>query len=72
MNCPHCNQPVFKSSNGGTKLKARTSILVLHKAGEVEINCGICGQGILVPLELKKGAIELKKAEGPRFVIPKA
>jgi hypothetical protein len=74
LECPHCGQPIFKSSNGGAKLKAKTSMLVLHKSGEVEINCGICRQGVFVPLDLKQGPIELRKAESKpavKLVVPR-
>lgn len=71
MICPHCQQAMFKASADGQKLKAKTSMLVLHKAGGVEINCGGCGRGVLVPLQLAEGPFEMKKAEEPRFVARK-
>lgn len=71
MNCPHCARPIFRKSSGGEKLKARTKIVVLHKSGDVEINCGSCGKGVLLPLRVVDGA-GLRKAEGPRFVARKA
>ncbi len=71
LGCPHCGEPVFRSAAGGDKLKARTSILVLHKAGAVEINCESCRKGVLVPLVLKEDSLVLRKAE-PRLVVPKA
>jgi hypothetical protein len=49
------------------KLKARTRIVVLHKAGEVEINCDGCGKGILLPLARVEGA-GIRKADMPRLV----
>lgn len=67
LGCPHCGQSVFRPSQG-TKLKARTTMLVLHKSGEVEINCGNCRAGVLIPLKLA-GEFKLRKAERPRFVI---
>lgn len=70
--CPHCGQPIFRKSAGGQKLKARTKILVIHKSGEAEINCSSCGKGVLLPLRVVEGEIELRKAELPRFVVPKA
>lgn len=70
--CPHCSAPVFRQSAGGRKLKARTSILVLHKSGEVEINCSSCGKGVLLPLQAAEGAPELRKAETPRLIARKA
>lgn len=69
--CPHCKNPVFRQSNGGSKLKARTSMLVLHKAGEVEINCGCCGKGVLVPLAVNDDSLVMKKASHPKLVVPK-
>lgn len=61
MKCPFCNSDVFALSQDGERLKANTSMLVLHKAtNEVEINCATCKNGILLPLmvtgsELRKG-----------------
>lgn len=66
MICPHCEQPIFKASAGGAKLKARTSILVLQKGEsgdvEAEINCNACGRGVVLPLVLREGPFELRKA----------
>ena len=70
--CPHCGKPVFRKSAGGQKVKARTKILVLHKSGEVEINCPECGRGVLLPLTLDEGSPDLRKAELPRFIARKA
>lgn len=70
--CPHCGQAVFRKSKDGAKLKAKTRILVLHKAGEVEINCGACGKGVLLPLVLAKGEVGLRKADMPKLVVRKA
>jgi hypothetical protein len=69
MQCPHCTQPVFRLSQDGQKLKAKTSMLVLHKSGEVETNCGACGRGVIIPLTLKEGPIELKKSSEPRLIV---
>lgn len=71
MKCPHCSQPVFTASAGGAKLKARTRIVVLHKSGDVEINCGHCGRGVLLPLA-PSGDRVLRKARAPRLVARKA
>lgn len=72
MICPYCDKAVFKASPDGSRLKARTSILVLHKSGGVEINCAACGHGVLLPLELSDGPFALRKSEAePRFVVPK-
>jgi len=43
-------------------------MLVLHKSGEVEINCRRCKHGVLLPLTLASGAFVLRKAE-PRYVV---
>ena len=72
MDCPYCGVPVFKPNGARTKLKARTTMIVLHKSGSVEINCGSCGQGVLVPLELKADTAQLEKASHPRLIVPKA
>lgn len=66
--CPHCGSPLFREANGG-KLKARTSMVVLHKAGDVEINCGGCGKGVLIGAISTLG--EIRKAEAPRPVVPR-
>lgn len=72
MKCPHCDKPVFTPSAGGTKLKARTRIVVMHKStGDVEINCSHCGHGVLLPLA-PAGDPVLRKARGPRLVARKA
>ena len=74
--CPHCGQPLFKKGASGDKLKARTRILVLHKSGDVEINCGLCGKGVLLPLvqgpDLFIGGAPLRKAVMPRLIARKA
>lgn len=68
MGCPHCGTALFQRSAGGAKLKARTSILVLHKSGDVEINCRKCGGGVFLPLAAIPGA--LRKAHAPpRLVV---
>jgi hypothetical protein len=33
--CPHCDAQVFRKSTNGTRYKARTPIVVLHKSGEL-------------------------------------
>jgi len=66
--CPHCGKPVFRKSADGSKLKARTRIVVLHKAsGTVEINCESCGKGILLPVTASADTA-IRKAEMPRLV----
>ena len=70
--CPHCDKEMFRPSKDGSKLKLPTSMLVLHKAGDVEVNCPHCKQGVIVPLQAKTGPPELRKAQaGPRFIIKK-
>lgn len=69
--CPHCGKAVFRPSKDKKKLKAKTSMLVLHKGGEVEINCGSCGYGILLPLSADEGTPKLRKAVEPRLMITK-
>jgi len=60
--CPHCGKAVFRLSPDGLKLKAPTTCLVIHKSGEVEINCPKCKLGVLVPLATA-GTLELRKAK---------
>jgi hypothetical protein len=67
VNCPHCRRPIFRKSASGDRLKARVSILVLHKGGDVEVNCPHCRRGVLVPLRLDETA-EVRKATSPRLV----
>jgi ssDNA-binding Zn-finger/Zn-ribbon topoisomerase 1 len=64
--CPHCNAEVARGS--GEKVKIRTSIVVLHKSGGVEINCPTCRRGILIPVTFTDAPV--RKAE--RFVISKS
>lgn len=64
--CPHCGKAIFRPSPDGSKIKAPTTCLVLHKSGEVEINCPKCKLGVLVPLAAVKGESELRKAKPHR------
>lgn len=64
--CPHCGKAIFRSSPDGSKIKAPTTCLVLHKSGEVEINCPKCKLGVLVPLTAVSGSQELRKAKPHR------
>lgn len=66
--CPHCGQDVFRAGSG--KIKARTTMLVVHKSGDAEINCGSCGRGVIVGTVAV--AESLRKAEAPRPVVPRA
>lgn len=61
--CPHCGKPVFRLSPDGAKLKATTTCLVLHKSGEIEINCPRCRLGVLVPLVVNTASMKLQKAK---------
>lgn len=70
--CPHCGQPVFRKSTSGSKLKVATRVLVIHKSGEVEINCPSCRKGVLIPLVRSEGEGELRKADTPKLVARKA
>lgn len=67
MICPHCSKPIFRKSNSGDRLKARTRIIVLHRNRNVEFNCPECGNGIMVG---RLDNIQLEKAQIlPRLVI---
>lgn len=46
--CPHCLQPLFRKSESGDKLKIGRTPLVLHRGGDVEINCPRCKRGVIV------------------------
>lgn len=70
--CPHCEAPIFRQSPDGLKLRVRTSVLVLHKSGEVEINCPSCSHGVLVPLVAAPGPVMLKKAIETRLIARRA
>ena len=74
--CPHCGLPVLRKASRGDKLKASTRILVLHKSGDVEINCGHCSKGVLLPLsqtvDFFEDEVTLRKAYMPRLVVRKA
>lgn len=67
LDCPHCGKPVFRKS--ADRLRAPTTMLILHKSKAVEINCGSCKQGILLPLQPVEGETQLKKATRKRHVI---
>lgn len=67
--CPHCGDALFRGAADGSRLKARTSMLVLHKSGDVEINCAACKRGVLLPLSPIKDA-PLRKATETKFIVP--
>lgn len=69
MKCPHCGCQMFQLAKSGLKLKMRTRILVLHKSGDVEVNCPSCHRGVLLPLQAKPGITEVRKALAPKLVI---
>lgn len=72
QNCPHCSKAIFKMSEDGSRLKAPTTMLIMHKSGGIEINCGHCKQGVILPLQAIQGDVTLKKARGrTRFFVPK-
>jgi uncharacterized metal-binding protein YceD (DUF177 family) len=54
---------VFRADEG--KLKAKTSMLVLHRQGDVEMVCARCGGGIILPLTQERG-VALQKGEPSR------
>ncbi len=62
MKCPHCGGVLFRKSQDGDRLKAPTSMLVLHRGGDVEINCPGCKGGVIIPLVPVEGDMELRKA----------
>jgi DNA-directed RNA polymerase subunit RPC12/RpoP len=62
LTCPHCGSRVFRKSSGGTRYKARTPIVVLHKSGELEINCAGCRRGVILPTTFKSDNPVLRKA----------
>lgn len=62
---------MFRPSQDGQKIKAPTSIVVLHKSGEVEINCPKCKQGVYLPLVAAEGVPTLRKARSQRFIVRK-
>jgi hypothetical protein len=62
LQCPHCNGQVFRKSKSGSRYKARTSIVVLHKSGDIEINCASCKRAIILPATFKTDNRQLRKA----------
>ena len=62
LQCPHCDVQVFRKSKSGSRYKARTSILVLHKSGDVELNCPSCKRAIILPATFKTDNRQLRKA----------
>jgi uncharacterized C2H2 Zn-finger protein len=62
LKCPHCEGQVFRKSNSGNRYKARTAIVVLHKSGELEINCASCKRAIILPTVFRSDNRSLRKA----------
>ncbi len=54
----------------GDRLKLRTRITVLHKSGDVEVNCQHCGGGVVLG-QLTKVALTKSTHAAPRFVVPR-
>lgn len=50
------------------RLRARTSMLIIHESGQAEINCEHCKKGVFMPLTLSEGPFEMRKAE-PRLLL---
>ncbi len=46
--CPHCHLPLFRKSETGDKLKVGRTMVVLHRGGDVEVNCPRCKGGVIV------------------------
>lgn len=71
MLCPHCDKPVFHLTKDRTRAKAKVTCLILHKAGEVEINCPACRRGILLPFQKAENG-EMKKSQYPKHTVKKS
>lgn len=72
QSCPHCNRTMFRLSQDGSKVKTRTTCFVMHKSGEIEINCPKCGRGVMLPFlsVQEQKPKELRKAKPePRYVV---
>jgi len=70
MLCPHCDKQVFQTTKDGTRAKARITCLILHKSGDVEINCPACKRGILLPFQKAENG-KLQKSQYPKHTIKK-
>lgn len=72
MRCPECSGRVFRASDDGSKVRAKTRVLVIRKSGEVEINCAHCKTPLVIPLAVKTDEpFALKKAQPPRLILRK-
>ena len=67
--CPHCDTQLFRATRDGSRMKLRTSIVVLHKSGDVEVNCPHCKHGVIIPLVPAPGPPVLKKADEPKLIV---
>ena len=68
MKCPYCQAEVFTLSRDGERAKAQTSMIVLHKGGDLEINCPSCKNGVLLPFTILRGR-ELRKGRAYRPIV---
>lgn len=66
IECPHCRAVLMRKSSEGNKLKARTSMCIMHRTGEIEINCGSCGKGVMLG---KLERVAVAKAVPPQRLI---
>lgn len=57
---------MFRKSETGDKLKLGRTMIVLHKSGDIEVNCVRCRRAVIIG-KLAGGAV-LRKA-GPRLHI---
>lgn len=65
MKCPSCQNSVFVLSNDGERLRAATTMVILHKSGEVEINCPTCKNGVILPLAVTGSTLKKGRAYRP-------
>lgn len=69
--CPYCSQQLFRPNSDGSKLKARTSMVILHKSGQLkgqlELNCSNCKRGVIIPATCTEEP--LRKADPNRYVL---
>lgn len=71
MICPHCDKLIFQMSKDKSRAKAKVTCLILHKSGDVEINCPLCKRGILLPFHCKENG-ELQKSQYPKHTMKKS
>lgn len=63
--CPHCQQPMFRRSESGNKAKLGRSAVVLHKSGDIEVNCPRCRRGVILG---RLDDLTMRKAQ-PRLIV---